>query len=63
MAASFQFTSPGLPFKASEGWVQDFKKEHQAANGISGVGVLCGVGFAATVLSFKLAPVRNVIGL
>jgi hypothetical protein len=28
MAASFQFTSPGLPCKAYAGWVQDFRKEY-----------------------------------
>jgi hypothetical protein len=28
MAAYFQFTSPGFPFKVSARWIQDFKKEH-----------------------------------
>jgi hypothetical protein len=26
MVASFQFISPGFPFRASAGWVKDFKK-------------------------------------
>jgi hypothetical protein len=29
IATSFQFTSPGLSFKASARWVQDFKKKHK----------------------------------
>jgi hypothetical protein len=29
MTASFQFTSPGFPFRASPGWVQYFKKEQR----------------------------------
>jgi hypothetical protein len=28
MAASFQFTSPAFPSKASAGWVQYFKRKH-----------------------------------
>jgi hypothetical protein len=33
MAASFQFTPQGFPFKASAGWAQDFKKEHRIRYG------------------------------
>jgi hypothetical protein len=29
MAALLELTSPGFPFKASAGWGQDFRKEHQ----------------------------------